>query len=96
MTASPGRAARLLTGAVRLYQGARAGRPSPCRYEPSCSTYAVEAIEVHGAGRGTWLAIRRLSRCQPLGGHGWDPVPERPSRPAGPALAGPSRPDRTP
>lgn len=61
---------------VRLYQHARAGRPSPCRYQPSCSNYALEALSVHGALRGSWLAIRRLARCQPWGGHGWDPVPE--------------------
>jgi len=78
---SPGPVARALRGAVRTYQAARAGRPSPCRFEPSCSTYAVEALERHGAARGSWLALRRLSRCRPLGGHGWDPVPDV-SRPA--------------
>jgi putative membrane protein insertion efficiency factor len=69
--------ARLLRWFVRLYQHLRAGRPSPCRYQPTCSSYAVEALEVHGAAKGTWLALRRLSRCHPWGGHGWDPVPER-------------------
>lgn len=68
---------RLLRSLVRGYQIARAGRPSPCRYDPSCSNYALEALEKHGALRGTWLTIRRLSRCHPWGGHGWDPVPER-------------------
>jgi len=71
----PGPAARALIRAVRLYQVARAGRPSPCRYWPSCSVYAVEAIEAHGAGRGGWLALRRLGRCHPWGGSGVDPVP---------------------
>jgi uncharacterized protein len=66
---------RLLVGTVRTYQAARAGRPSPCRFTPSCSTFAVEALEVHGARRGSWLALRRLGRCRPGGGHGWDPVP---------------------
>ena len=68
-------AARPLHAAVRGYQRVRAGRPSPCRYQPTCSTYALEALEVHGAGRGLWLATRRLSRCHPWGGHGLDPVP---------------------
>jgi putative membrane protein insertion efficiency factor len=66
----------LLRG-IRLYQHARAGRPSPCRFVPSCSAYAAEAIETHGAGRGSVLAVRRLGRCHPLGGHGFDPVPEK-------------------
>ena len=61
--------------AISWYQGLRAGRPSPCRFYPSCSTYAVEAIEQHGAGRGGWLALRRLSRCHPFGGRGVDLVP---------------------
>lgn len=73
----PGLIARGLQAPIRVYQRARAGRPSPCRYQPSCSTYALEALAVHGAVRGSWLAVRRLLRCQPWGGHGWDPVPER-------------------
>jgi putative membrane protein insertion efficiency factor len=47
-----------------------------CRFEPSCSAYALEAVTVHGAVRGSWLAIKRLSRCHPWGGAGRDPVPE--------------------
>ena len=47
-----------------------------CRFEPSCSVYAMEAIERHGALRGAWLALRRLARCHPWGGSGWDPVPQ--------------------
>ena len=62
--------------AVRGYQKVTAGRPSPCRFDPSCSTYALEALERHGAARGTWLTLRRIVRCHPWGGHGWDPVPE--------------------
>ncbi|HTZ09613.1 MAG TPA: membrane protein insertion efficiency factor YidD, partial [Acidimicrobiales bacterium] len=53
-----------------------AGRPSPCRYLPTCSDYAAEALERHGAGRGSWLAVRRLGRCHPWGGRGVDPVPD--------------------
>ncbi len=48
-----------------------------CRYEPSCSVYAMEAVRRHGAVRGGWLAAKRLARCQPWGGCGWDPVPEQ-------------------
>jgi putative membrane protein insertion efficiency factor len=66
-----------MLAAVRTYQHARAGRLSPCRFAPSCSAYAAEAIESHGALRGGWLAVRRLSRCHPLGGSGFDPVPEK-------------------
>lgn len=68
--------ARTLHAAVRTYQSARAHRPSPCRYQPTCSSYALEALEQHGAVRGSWLTVRRLARCHPWGGHGWDPVPE--------------------
>ncbi len=46
-----------------------------CRYLPSCSHYAMEAVETHGAGRGGWLALRRFLRCHPWGGDGYDPVP---------------------
>jgi putative membrane protein insertion efficiency factor len=73
----PAPLARPLIGAVHLYQKAAAGRPSPCRHVPSCSTYAVEALEAHGAARGSWLAFRRLTRCHPWGTQGYDPVPER-------------------
>ena len=70
-------AARLLRSGICGYQRLRAGRTSPCRFEPSCSTYALEAIESHGAARGAWLSVRRVSRCHPWGGMGWDPVPNR-------------------
>jgi len=62
---------------VRLYQRLTAGRPSPCRFDPTCSAYALEALEQHGAVRGSWLVVRRLGRCHPWGGQGWDPVPQR-------------------
>ena len=60
---------------IRLYQAIRAGRPSPCRYWPTCSDYALEAVELHGPGRGSLLAARRVLRCHPWGGQGVDPVP---------------------
>ena len=60
---------------LRAYQGLRAGRPSPCRFVPSCSAYAVEAIERHGSLRGTRLAVKRVARCRPFGSRGFDPVP---------------------
>ncbi|MEI7593791.1 MAG: membrane protein insertion efficiency factor YidD [Actinomycetes bacterium] len=52
-------------------------RVSPCRFDPTCSTYAMDAIETHGAWRGATLSIRRIGRCHPWGGYGWDPVPGR-------------------
>jgi uncharacterized protein len=70
-------AAGAMTRAIRGYQLARSGRPTGCRYLPSCSEYAIEALERHGALRGTALAARRLARCTPWGGHGIDPVPDR-------------------
>ena len=62
--------------AIGAYQAVRRGRPSPCRFWPSCSEYAREAIERFGAGRGAWLAVRRIGRCRPWGGSGIDLVPE--------------------
>lgn len=49
--------------------------PPACRFTPTCSAYAIEAIMKHGVIRGTWLALKRLSRCHPWGGSGYDPVP---------------------
>jgi uncharacterized protein len=73
-TSAPGRAMVTL---VRGYQLARSGRPTGCRFIPTCSEYAIEAIEEYGALRGAALAARRLSRCTPWGGHGVDPLPDR-------------------
>lgn len=49
--------------------------PPSCRYVPTCSEYAIEALKKYGPIKGVWLAIKRLSRCHPCGGHGYDPVP---------------------
>ncbi|MCY3631206.1 MAG: membrane protein insertion efficiency factor YidD [bacterium] len=69
-------AARAIKVLITGYQRATDHRPSPCRYVPSCSYYAVEAVEVHGAAKGAWLSVRRLLRCRPGGPSGWDPVPD--------------------
>jgi putative membrane protein insertion efficiency factor len=67
---------RLLLLMIRGYQvGISPFLPPACRYEPSCSMYAAEAIRRYGPGKGGWLATRRLLRCHPWGGSGYDPVP---------------------
>jgi putative membrane protein insertion efficiency factor len=63
-----------LIAAYRLAVSPWLGRA--CRFTPSCSAYAEEAIRLHGPARGAWLAMRRLLRCHPWGGSGWDPVPK--------------------
>ncbi|GAA1873410.1 hypothetical protein GCM10009836_63020 [Pseudonocardia ailaonensis] len=70
--------ARALIGAVRFYQRfISPALPPTCRFYPSCSAYALEAVQVHGAAKGTWLAVRRLLRCHPWHPGGVDPVPPR-------------------
>ncbi len=69
-------AEKILIAAVRFDQatlGPYLG--GHCRFHPTCSTYAIDALRTHGAARGSWLTVRRLLRCQPLGGGGYDPVP---------------------
>lgn len=71
-----GLATRLLIGIARGWQlGPSLILPPSCRYTPSCSAYAIEALRRYGAARGAWLAARRIARCHPWGGHGHDPVP---------------------
>jgi putative membrane protein insertion efficiency factor len=67
---------RLLLLAIWAYQVTIGlALPPACRFQPTCSRYAHAAIERHGALRGSWLAARRLARCHPFGGSGYDPVP---------------------
>jgi len=77
-----GWAAIALTAPIRFYRVFLSPLfPPACRFEPSCSRYAIEAIETHGAWKGTGLALRRLARCHPIswlgGSSGFDPVPPR-------------------
>lgn len=66
----------ILIKMVRFYQLALSPLlPNSCRYSPSCSAYMIEAIQKHGAIKGVWFGIKRISRCHPWGGHGHDPVP---------------------
>ena len=77
---------KLLIGLIRAYQYLISPLlGNHCRFYPSCSHYAAEAVETHGALRGTWLAVRRLSRCHPWHEGGVDPVP--------PPAKAPKRPD---
>ncbi len=68
-------AARLLVAIVRLYQASLGPfMGGHCRFSPTCSQYAIDALTAHGAMRGSWLTVRRISRCHPFGGGGYDPV----------------------
>jgi uncharacterized protein len=78
-----------LSGLVRLYQLVVSPWLGPsCRFEPSCSAYALEALQQHGGLGGSWLIVRRLARCQPFCTGGYDPVPEpRRSRRRSPTMS---------
>lgn len=70
---------QVLTGLVRIYRRLLSPLLGPrCRFHPSCSAYALEALQRHGAARGSWLAARRVVRCHPLNEGGLDPVPDKP------------------
>jgi putative membrane protein insertion efficiency factor len=74
----PGIAARACMACVRGYQVTLSRIVGGhCRFHPSCSHYAIDALRMHGALRGMWLTVRRLARCHPWGGQGDDPVPPR-------------------
>ncbi|TVP78575.1 MAG: membrane protein insertion efficiency factor YidD [Gemmatimonadales bacterium] len=67
---------RIVVGLIRFYQlGISPYTPPSCRYTPTCSQYAIEAVERFGVLRGGWLFVRRFARCHPFGGEGYDPVP---------------------
>lgn len=69
---------RLVIGSIRFYQRFISPLKGPtCRFQPTCSQYAVEAVERFGVLRGGWLAVRRIARCHPFHPGGYDPVPDR-------------------
>ena len=73
-----GLAVRVALAALRAYKVLLSPLfTGACRFHPSCSTYAADALRAHGLVAGAWLAVRRLARCHPFGGSGYDPVPPR-------------------
>lgn len=71
---------KVLIGIIHLYQKIPFSSHKLCRYTPTCSEYAIEAIEKHGSIKGSFLATKRILRCNPLGGYGFDPVPNKKER----------------
>ena len=75
---------RVVRFGIRLYQITLSpvlswvtGPGGGCRFDPTCSEYFLQAVENHGVWRGGWMGLKRIGRCHPWGGHGYDPVPER-------------------
>lgn len=63
---------------IRFYQAAISPyTPAACRFSPTCSSYSLEALQIHGLFKGSWLAIKRIGKCHPWGGSGYDPVPKK-------------------
>ena len=69
---------KLLILLIKFYQKCLSPiLPNVCRYTPSCSEYFIQALQIHGVIKGSWLGIKRILRCHPWGGKGYDPVPEK-------------------
>jgi uncharacterized protein len=67
---------RALIGGINFYRRSLSPlKPPVCRFEPTCSAYALEAVEKYGSAKGSWLAVKRILRCQPFAKGGYDPVP---------------------
>ncbi len=72
---------KILIGSIKLYQKVISPlTPPSCRFYTTCSHYWIEAVDMHGALKGSWLAVRRISKCHPFHEGGFDPVPENDSR----------------
>ncbi len=79
MTTGRGVLLRTVIAAVQVYRTMISPyRPPSCRFTPTCSQYAVDALQEYGLLRGTWLAVVRLAKCGPWHRGGWDPIPDRP------------------
>ena len=77
-TPATSRAARALIAPIQMYRTMISPlRPAACRFTPTCSQYAVDALTVYGPLRGSWLTLVRLGRCGPWHAGGWDPIPDR-------------------
>ncbi|MDZ7772823.1 MAG: membrane protein insertion efficiency factor YidD [Balneolaceae bacterium] len=87
----------LLIGIIRAYQLVISPWfPGSCRYHPTCSSYALEAVRRHGAIKGGWLGLKRIARCHPWSAGGHDPVPDGPAAPSKTAASFPTQPAESP